>query len=76
MTSLLEQSQKWLSELGIRTEVAEPVLKVNRTDMMNAVAGTFESQYDEIMKALRETLKTNRLYWSSKDDDWLILDSW
>jgi hypothetical protein len=74
MNDLLKQAQKWLSELNIRTEFSYSVLKVNRDDMVNISKGTWESQYDEVLEALRKELNTNKIFWGGKDDDWLFLD--
>lgn len=74
--TLLERAEKWLNELGIRTERADTCLKVNRTDMVNAIEGTWESQYDEILSELKKAMASPRLFWGMKDDNWLWLESY
>lgn len=73
---LLERAEKWLGELGIKTQQAGSMLFVNRTDMVNAIPGTAESQYDEILGELKKALNSPRLYWTGKDDEWLWLESY
>lgn len=74
MNTLLEKSQKWLNELGVRTELTENILKVNKNDMVNLLFGEWESQYEEILSELRKELNTVKLFWGGKDDTWLFLD--
>jgi hypothetical protein len=64
---LLLRAEKWLGELGIRTERADTVLKVNRDD-----AEAFMPLIDE----LKIGLNSPRLFWSGKDDNWLYLESY
>lgn len=73
---LLERAEKWLGELGIKTQQAGSMLAVNRTDMVNAIEGTWESQYDEILSELKKALNSPRLYWTGKNDEWLWLESY
>ena len=73
---LLERAEKWLGELGIKTHRADSMLFVNRTDMVNAIDGTAESQYGEILSELKKGLNSPRLFWAGKDDEWLWLESY
>jgi hypothetical protein len=73
---LLERAEKWLGELGIKTQRVESMLRVNRTDMVSAIDGTWESQYDEILGELKKALNSPRLFWNGKDDEWLYLESY
>ena len=73
---LLERAEKWLGELGIKTQQAGSMLAVNRTDMVNATLGTWESAYDEILSELKKGLNSPRLFWAGKDDEWLWLESY
>jgi hypothetical protein len=64
---LLVRAEKWLGELGIRTERADTCLKVNRDD-----AEVFMPLLDELKKGLNSP----RLCWGGKDDVWLYLESY
>lgn len=71
--TLLVAAEKWLNELGIRTEMCDTVLKVSRDDMVQLMPGTWESQYDEVLVGLKSAVSP-RLTWGGKCDDWLYLD--
>jgi hypothetical protein len=73
---LLLRAEKWLNELGIKTEQSQTMLKVNRTDMVSLLPGTWESQYDEILGEMKKALNSPRLFWGMKDDEWLYLESY
>jgi hypothetical protein len=72
--SILVQAQRWLTELEVKTEMRGEQLLVNRTDMVCLAPGGWESQYDEVLDALRKALNQGRLFWAGKDDEWLFLD--
>ena len=67
---LLERAEKWLAELGIRTERADTVLKVHRDD-----AAEFGEPSD-LLFGLKAGLASPRLCWGAKDDEWLYLESY
>lgn len=73
---LLLAAEKWLGELGIKTERANAALKVNRTDMVQSTPGTWESQYAEILGELKKHLNSCRIFWGGKDDEWLWLETY
>ena len=70
MNNLLLRAEKWLEELGIRTERADTVLKVNRDD-----AAAFGEPSD-LLFGLKAGLASPRLCWGAKDDKWLYLESY
>jgi len=74
-TSLIA-AEKWLTEMGIQTIARPTCLMVNRTDMMNVGGsdGTDETLiHADVLSALKSAVST-KLFWSSKDDDYLYLD--
>ena len=80
MNALLEKANKWLTELGIRTEVKEnfPVsgqtcIAVNRDDV-DSLCG-IGVVYEEFLNELRSALNTNKFTWVQKDLTWLYLDT-
>lgn len=69
-------AQKWLTELGVNTEVAGPAcLKVSRDDIVNLgfLPGPEGSAYDLFLNELRSGVNSKRLYWANKDNSWLHL---
>lgn len=74
MNALLDKAEKWLTELGIRTQARPTCLMVNRDDV-DALCG-IGIVYDGFLKEVRDALGTNKYYWSSKDREWLYLDCW
>lgn len=72
MNALLDNAQKWLTELGVRVEMTPEGLKVNRDDVDALYAPL--AIYDEFLKEIREALGTNKFYWVSKDREWLVLN--
>ena len=75
-TSLIA-AEKWLTEMGIQTIARPTGLMVNRTDMMNVAGsdGTDETLiHADVLSALKSAVST-KLFWSSKDDNYLYLDS-
>ena len=74
MNASLEKAQKWLTELGIRTEVsAANTLAVNRDDIDNLCG--IGVVYEEFLNELRSALGSNKFTWVGKDLSWLYLDT-
>ena len=73
MNVALDKAAKWLGELGIRTETTQSALKVNRDDV-DAFFG-IGVIYEEFLNELRTALDSKKLYWESKDREWLYLNS-
>lgn len=73
MNMLLERANKWLSELGIRTEAETDgdSLKVSRDDI-DSLCG-IGVVYEAFLNELREALTTKKLIWTKKDNNWLWL---
>ena len=69
---LLIRAEKWLNELGIKTERDSNMLKVNRTDIMNVIA----EADSEILGELKKAVGSPRLCWGGKDDNWLFLEGY
>lgn len=67
---LLINAQKWLTELGIRTNVTDDTVQVNRDDVVS-----FGMDSDSILSEMKSALNTKKIYWVSQDDDWYILSS-
>jgi hypothetical protein len=70
---LLDQSKKWLTELGIRTIEQQTCLLVNRDDIDNLCG--IGVVYQSFLEELKTALNTKKLFWSYKDDTWLYLSS-
>ena len=62
-------AQKWLTELGIRTEPKLTALLVNREDVTKLGLGVSS----EFLTELRNGVNSKRLYWADKDNQWLHL---
>jgi len=71
----LISANKWLIELGVRTEVKQTCIWVNRDDIINlGFLPTPEgSAYDTFLKEIRDGVNSKRLYWGGKDDSWMYL---
>jgi len=68
-------AQKWLTEIGVRTEARHTTLWVNRDDIVNLgfLPGPEGSAYDLFLNELRSGVNSKRLYWANKDNSWLHL---
>ncbi len=75
--NLLLLAQKWLTELGIRTEVAQTYLKINRSDVQNC--GLFDITYmsglSSFLKELKDGVGSNKLYFEDEDETNIHLNS-
>lgn len=71
--NLLLQAQKWLGELGIKSEAAQTFLKVSRDDVVNFY-GNEVTAYAEILKELKIAVSV-KLHWDGRDDDYMYLNS-
>lgn len=67
---LLERAEQWLNGLEIRTERTNSALKVSRDSIEN-----WPTDPDSLLGELKKELGP-RLYWGSKDDNWLYLESY
>jgi hypothetical protein len=70
MNNVLLRAEKWLGELGIRTERADTAIKVSRDSIENWPTDP-ESLLGELKKEFGP-----RLCWGAKDDNWLYLESY
>jgi hypothetical protein len=72
---LLEQAQKWLTELEIKTEAAGTFLKVSRKDVANLFGGIDENeQTANLLNELRSTI-SKKLYFEKGDAGFYHLTS-
>lgn len=73
---LLIDAEKWLAEIGVRTE-AKPnnELFVNRDDIINLGFQPTEgkSAYDNFLSELRDGVNSKRLYWAGQNPEWMCL---
>lgn len=67
---LLERAEKWLNELGIKTERAQTAIKVSRDSIVN-----WPTIPDDLLGELKKEFGP-RLCWSYTDDEWLFLESY
>ena len=71
----LSKAEKWMADMGIRTEPHTNCLYVNRDDMCAVADAKDESDsYTEILAALKSDIST-KLFWGGKDDNWYYLES-
>jgi len=73
---LLQQAEKWLNELNIRTIPCNNCLKVHRDDM--AILGMDqlpEVAYDFILQEIRIAIGSKKFYWGNKDNTWIYLET-
>jgi hypothetical protein len=67
---LLINAQKWLTELGIRTEVGHDFLRVNCDDVT-----TFGMNHDSLISELKLALNTNKIYCDETFEGWYHIAS-
>jgi len=67
---LLSRAEKWLNELGFKTEGASTALKVSRDSIEN-----FPTDAESLLGELKKEFGP-RLCWGAKDDNWLYLESY
>jgi hypothetical protein len=72
----LIQAQKWLTELGIRTEPACDCLGVNRKDVLELVGGPTNEAPLILLIELKKAVST-KLFWGGVSDNpqWYYLES-
>jgi|FAXJ01.1.fsa_nt_gi hypothetical protein len=70
MNNLLVRAEKWLGELGIKTERAGTAVKINRDAIAN-----WPTDPDSLLGELKKEFGP-RLCWGAKDDEWLYLESY
>lgn len=73
---LLIDAEKWLKELGIRTE-AKPTneLHVNRDDIIDLgfQPSPGKTAYENFLEELRAGVNSKRLYWAGQNNQWMFL---
>jgi hypothetical protein len=74
MNELLILADKWLTELGIKTQVSSTKLLMINRDDVDALY-TPVAIYDEFLKEIRAGVGTNKFYFESKDREWLYLNT-
>lgn len=74
--NLLLQAQKWLAELGIKSEADQSALKINRNDVYELDMFNIGSDVDgpTFIGELKTAVST-KLYLAGKDDNFIYLES-
>jgi hypothetical protein len=67
---LLVRAEKFLGELNIETQWKDNVLLVSRDSMAN-----WPVEPGDLLGELQAECRTTKLFWGSKDDTWLQLES-
>lgn len=73
MNALLNNAEKWFTDLGIKTIARPFCLMVSKDDVVNLVG--LNQPYQTILAELRTALNSNKLTFYQEDKQWLYLDS-